>query len=450
MNKTENERSTLKSPSLDRNSYNLLKNEKDEKFADLSDSKQKNHIRLPGNYIAQLKSKCLVTVVSLLEGNNPSDGIGLRISRSIPLRILTKNMIMIHTLYQKLYKDDDYNEDAFGHDNIDELNPNKAPKYYECIIEIGFNIFILINIFLDLQKHNNEPENDDELEAFREKDHEKQNNLFGDVFTEFTALGKSVVSLSYGAITDITKKVAHVMNPDTENEFKKLQKALENKQLLKETINFFRDNTRHIEIVKDGRLEKIYFPLLPYCKTLTTEHKRAFHENVNRTSTKTKIAGLMEHSDATLNFMKHEERLRLLFNKYKIIGVIASHSKLWQSCAFYTNIILNAFIRSSYSSKFQGNSNDPHLFMDPNINGTQDIIYLLGCINLAFLTLVVAFTLIKRIPLITGHIWKKFASLSKFQKILKFFVNLVYSLFYCLKDFYFSYYTLFIIRTYHF
>ena len=428
--------------------YNLLQNENNLKSPTSAESKkpQQRYIKLSRKYLSQLKCKCLITLVSLLEGNDPSDGIGLRISRAIPLRILTNNLTKIYELYQKLYKNGDYTEDVFGHHEVEGFDSTKPSEYYEFIIENGFNIFILINIFLDQSKDRDDKEDDNELEEFMEKDHMKDQNLFGGVFKEFSKLGKSFVS-GFGAITDITKKLTQSMKVDldTQNELNKIQESLENKHLLKQAIIFFRNHTKHVEIIRDGALEKVYFPLLPYCKTLTREYKREFHENVNRASIKNKIAGLMEHSDETLKFMKYEEKLRLLFNKYRIIGVIASYGKLWEYCAFYINIILNAFIISSYSSKFGNRLNNPSLFMDPNIKGTQNIIYTLGCLNLTFSTLVVVFTLVKRVPLVTEHIWKGFHSLPLLKKLVKLFINLLYSLFYCLKDFYFSYYSLIII-----
>lgn len=57
----------------------------------------------------------------------------------------------------------------------------------------------------------------------------------------------------------------------SEKELKKeeeLQKKLEEKELTKKAIHFFRNNTCSIEVVRDGKLFNIQFPKLPYCKML--------------------------------------------------------------------------------------------------------------------------------------------------------------------------------------
>lgn len=46
---------------------------------------------------------------------------------------------------------------------------------------------------------------------------------------------------------------------------------------------------------------------------LPNELNMDFRENVSRTSTKTKLASLMSKSYYMIKVMKHEERLRLMF-----------------------------------------------------------------------------------------------------------------------------------------
>ena len=50
----------------------------------------------------------------------------------------------------------------------------------------------------------------------------------------------------------------------------------------------------HIEIIRDGTLEKIYFPLLPFCKNLTGSFRDDFNRAVDRGSNKSKVDGLVE------------------------------------------------------------------------------------------------------------------------------------------------------------
>lgn len=76
------------------------------------------------------------------------------------------------------------------------------------------------------------------------------------------------------------------------------------KQITKEAFDFFSNIMAHIEIVRDNQIQKIYFPMLPFCKYISQDLKRKFNEQVNRESTKTKLADLMDNSDMLIKHMK--------------------------------------------------------------------------------------------------------------------------------------------------
>ena len=52
-----------------------------------------------------------------------------------------------------------------------------------------------------------------------------------------------------------------------------------------------------------------------------------------------------------------------MFNKYKLIGIIASHLDLWKACAMYVNIVINILIVFSYNDF--GDNNNPKRFDEP-------------------------------------------------------------------------------------
>lgn len=62
---------------------------------------------------------------------------------------------------------------------------------------------------------------------------------------------------------------------------------------LKEAVRFFACNSATIEVVRDNRLEKVYFIILPFCRFLPKETKTEFNEGVNRANVKTKVQGLI-------------------------------------------------------------------------------------------------------------------------------------------------------------
>ena len=87
---------------------------------------------------------------------------------------------------------------------------------------------------------------------------------------------------------------------------------------------------------------------MPESKKIGKNLKIEFHESVDRSTAKSKIDELMLKSNKFIKHMKHEEILRKYFEKTKIIGFIATHSKLWENLAFLINNVLNIMILINY------------------------------------------------------------------------------------------------------
>ena len=75
------------------------------------------------------------------------------------------------------------------------------------------------------------------------------------------------------ATFDKLKKVIKISQQERLEEEARVYKRLE-----KSALKFFKKETLHIEISRAGNLEKVYFPHLPYCKTLPKNEKTDFHE----------------------------------------------------------------------------------------------------------------------------------------------------------------------------
>lgn len=96
------------------------------------------------------------------------------------------------------------------------------------------------------------------------------------------------------------------------------------RKILRKAFNFFQDNTAHIDVVRNDKLELVYFMLLPYCHCLPKDNKIEFHENVDRQSVKSKVSDLVAKSDSLIEICKHEERLKQYFSKNKFIAMFAN------------------------------------------------------------------------------------------------------------------------------
>lgn len=228
-------------------------------------------------------------------------------------------------------------------------------------------------------------------------------------------------------------------------------------------MTFFKKYIAHIEIVRDNKLYRVFFPLLPTTKFLPKSLKQDFHEKVNRDSTKTKINDLMQEKDLFIRTMIHEEKLNKLFNKNKLIDVIFNHEKLWKDLAFITNLTINFIIIVSYTEQFPIFANfalnpenaisharkyEPRFFFEKDLNDTIIVIYVIGVTNMVFSGLVVIFFLLKRAPLILEEkdVWTGFLEMkiNRFKKLIIGIVKCFYCLYLFASDFDFVYYSAYI------
>ncbi len=92
-------------------------------------------------------------------------------------------------------------------------------------------------------------------------------------------------------------------------------------------MQFFRTNVRHIEVIINKKLEKIYFPLLPFCHNLTSTFRDDFNESpdLDRSSAKAKIDGLLKSSEKAIHVMKHEEHLKQAFKRIPFTRIVAEN-----------------------------------------------------------------------------------------------------------------------------
>lgn len=58
----------------------------------------------------------------------------------------------------------------------------------------------------------------------------------------------------------------------------------------------------------------------------------------------------MNKADNLRKVMEHEEWLRNIFKRVKVIELIATHKALWENLSFISNILINFVIIVSFSS----------------------------------------------------------------------------------------------------
>ena len=224
---------------------------------------------------------------------------------------------------------------------------------------------------------------------------------------------------------------------------------------------FFKNRSCEIEIVRDGGLERVHFPKLPLCFMLSDEMKESFNNKVDRSSHKEKLQYLNDQSAKLIEEMIHEENLRIVAIRYRLLGVFAKYTWLWESLSFYLALAINSIIIASYSgvafaydstqTAKQNEYNlqyarlyEPRFFHNLEYDTASSLIIILGTIQCILISIFVAFFIIKRAPLIVGSLWYGFftADLPLRKRIIFTFLKASYSFFLLLQDFDIIYYVL--------
>ena len=120
-------------------------------------------------------------------------------------------------------------------------------------------------------------------------------------------------------------------------------------------MQFFSKNSASIEVIRNGKLERIVFYKLSYLNYLPKESKTEFHESVDRDSVNSKISGLIEKADDIIDICKHEESLAIFFSHNKFLAIFANYVMLWKDLAFLLTLGINVLIILSY---YEGDEGD--------------------------------------------------------------------------------------------
>lgn len=371
-----------------------------------------NGAKITPTYLSRVKYKCSLVIHGLLECTDNNDDLLIHLKRALPIPLLKRNLTLIYSSYYKIYNKK-YLQKSF-------FNSNCLSS--EVIIENGFLIY---ELFLKLIKNSSNQAEDDEIDEFPTDSSETNlalTLLEKNILVEFSKFGKSFLkfSIKYFKIMKNTLFYKNVGNLE-------IIKRIEFNHMMQKAFVFFSQNIAHIEIVRDNKLLKIFFPVLPICRLLPHELKEEFLRKVNWANTKTKIFDLMLWSDKFIKAMHHADQLNTMYKRFKTIEILMSHVKLWEKCAFYLNIAINLIILMSYrdpeiSREILGSYqweykklNEPSFLNNYDFQQTKGMLRIMGFLNLLFASMVITVLLIKRAPLLMHSPLKK--QLTYFSKI---------------------------------
>ena len=368
---------------------------------------------LKGWMIAHLKYKCLIALLSCLEGQT-GNYIITRMIRSLNIEILKENMTSFYYSYTEMYPKNYYDYDLFNHSELNyKYHPSRSaeqdenPGYFELIIEVGFLIFHLMCHFKDDDDPDNKRIVKNELPDLLLQ--EETENFFG------TKLIKDLGKFGIDFLKTGFKEVHGLF---TKKKLKAAASEMDKEKLLRKTYQFFQKNTGNVEIICKGEIFRIYFSLRPESHHLSEDLKINFHFYVDRSSSKTKIQYLLVKADDMIEEMEHEFKLSKLFNKYKIIALITSNVGVWKEVGFTMTLALNFLIISSYGTA--GESSSPEFLYDSsNASITLSLIKIFGTIQLACSVCIVAYYLVKATPLLIVRGWRKQKAQAETRNIFK-------------------------------
>ena len=162
-------------------------------------------------------------------------------------------------------------------------------------------------------------------------------------------------------------------------------------------LKFFRSNLANIEILFKDKLLKVYFPVYPVCRYLSTNSRKGLMANVNRESPNEKINGLVGSSDELFDEMTH-----MAFLKSHIPIFSPSHYNLLRDFSTIISLIINIIIISTYYYTVNDGVSVKQIG-----NGPTQAINVFGYIQIVTSCLMIVFWLVINAPMILRRRWRQ-------------------------------------------
>lgn len=352
--------------------------------------------------IVHLKYKLSISLLSLLELNEDTTIISL-ISRIFPKELLNNNLIWVYDSFTKSYKDIEFRKEIFEHykknekfKNLKDCDQEKNIDYYMSIIEVGFNLFHLLQYIEDFEMRGRGTKSIDRKAPGLEKlDFISSLKKFGVFFKDRFSL--------------FCKKL--------------LRKQTEN-QLSEKHLEYFSKHTGRVEIAYNSTIHLIYYILRPEALFLTEEIEEEFHKHVDRSSEKSKLQYLQLVTEELGKKIKNEQWLKMLFRRHLVVSMVFDNVNIWSYISFALTLLLNYLLIASYHRPYEANIK-PRLCLETDKYGdcikeasevvTVNTFQTLGILHFIFSGLVFLFHALKLGPGIFNKNKKKFNDVKLFK-----------------------------------
>lgn len=118
----------------------------------------------------------------------------------------------------------------------------------------------------------------------------------------------------------------------TQAEFESKKKC---EEFLNQALVFFEKNTGAIDIVRNGKSELMYYPLLPCMQSLQEQQKTEWLLQIPVGKPRAKLDYITKKAPDFVQQLKNEHLFAKTFRIYPVFGALAKQIPLWNTLAFY-------------------------------------------------------------------------------------------------------------------
>ena len=287
--------------------------------------------------------KISLVFLSIIEGRKTKDVVIKKILRDFNYKLIFDKSLEI---YFKLEKDCDFF--LYIDENCNEYSEDELQT--KIVSEAGFNLYFLIQNLLYFEKEDTE-------------------------FQKYASFMKSDNRLS-----------------------KEQMEGIDRYSDLKKAMDFYRDNSVCIEILKDDIVFKVYCPKLSFFNGFDEKSRKNFEDNAKRTSLQTKLMSLMNEKDQIYHKIKQLDSLQKKLKNIWFLNLLFTYPAEVQNVGFALNIIMNILIFIGFNTEKDEDKKDviKHVELFTLNNGTSyRVLEILGIV-IAFFSFIKLFEFLTR------------------------------------------------------
>ena len=188
-------------------------------------------------------------LLTIIEGRQQKDEVTKKILRDFDYKIIYEKLGEIYKMIKETYLNEEDSEFFLYSQSLEQ---NTEELRNKIVVESGFNLYIFLRSLLSLE--------DSESEFYR-------------LFRENSEL---------------------LVETEVENEY----------TIIKKAMNYYKNNCMNLEVLKDNKVQRVYFPKLNYFTNLTEGMIKTFKEQADKKSIQTKLNTFLSEKDSIYDKIK--------------------------------------------------------------------------------------------------------------------------------------------------